>query len=85
MEGSMRKDVTINIDPCNAYVERKDGQFTLCFVGGIGGDYSRHKTVKIHMKRYWVKVIASLLWEVIDYEEEKIENAKQMLRMDHDN
>ena len=68
-----KKNRVVNITPFDAKVRiHGNGDFILTFIDKIGDDHSRLKIVNIRLERWWLKVIAKLLWNVVRTEKREI-------------
>ena len=67
-----KKDLIINISPFHCEVKVNSEGFALWFYDNIGNDFSRRKIVKIHLKNWWLKVIANMMWKVIKQRREDV-------------
>lgn len=69
---SKRNDRVTNITPYDCDIVLDEGKFTLVFKTKIGGDFTRTHTVKIHLERWWLSIIAKLLWKVVNRDSERL-------------
>lgn len=67
-----RKNRTTNIKPFHCELEFEKGNFILCFYANIADDHTRLHYVRIHLERWWLKFLASMLWKVIKRDQQSI-------------
>ena len=67
-----RQHRTTNIKPFHCELQFEKGNFILCFYGNIGDDYTRRHYFRVHLERWWLRFLVSLLWKVIKRDQESI-------------
>lgn len=60
----MKTRVT-NIEPFHAELKiGQDGNFSIWFFSSAKSDFNKRHVYKVHLKSYWLRFIASMLWKV---------------------
>ena len=75
-----KRDTVINIRPFDIQFNRSQHGFIIVFLAPIKDDYTHRKVVKVHLERWWIKIIANGVWKIINNEQLAIDELKDKMK-----